>query len=111
MKRPFIIHWALVVSSLAALSGTGCGSSPEPGGSGGSMEPCGSWADWQCNPFSGGCNATCAADATRDVLCNPSGSCIFKTGATSNGSCQGGMSLPGGPGCGFCEAAVAAACY
>lgn len=107
----------LVAAALAALSGAGCGSSGSGGdggmgGSGGSTGgPCSAWSDWQCSPFGGGCNATCPADDSRDVLCNPSGSCIFKTDATSNSSCQDGMPVSAGPDCGFCQAAVAAGCY
>lgn len=73
--------------------------------------PCSNWSDWTCEAFSGGCHAFCTADSDADVLCDPSGVCIYKTGAQSSAFCQGGDPLSGASGCGFCESAVDVDCY
>ena len=89
-------------------TGTDTGGATDTGGPGG---VCSEWSDWECSRFGSACRATCAEDATLDVLCNPWGSCIFKTGTTSSGSCQEGEPFMDESDCGFCKAAVAAGCY
>lgn len=72
---------------------------------------CSLWSDWDCTPFSGACSATCDADASLSILCDPGGVCIFRTGPVSNKSCADGQSLSEERGCESCKAAVEAGCY
>ena len=72
---------------------------------------CSDWADWECSPFGSACRASCAADDSRSILCDPSGRCIFRTGSASSQSCQNNEPLSEEKGCESCKAAVAAGCF